>query len=327
MNGTGTHHRAGRRARTWLALGALCVLGLVTAAAALGEDTLGFTTLQQRIVGDGGPGFQQLELDTTPGGGYVTRQKGIGAAQAGRESRRTSLAYFGQLSDFQLADEESPARVEFLDPDGDPFTSAHRPWEAMEPHVDDAMIRQVNSFAAAAPVAAGDGSRPAMDYSIDTGDSADSQQLNETRWVRTLIEGGQLDPNSGVDPAGYTHPFCPAGVPGAAEAEGYTGVQDYDDYVEADFSPLNYFYDPDDPLGPNAAWPQYPGLLDRAQAPFATPGVRARHYVAFGNHDALLQGSLGANALYEDVATGCIKALTDQFPDGRTCSATSPSRT
>ena len=106
------------------------------------------------------------------------------------------------------------------------------------------MIQQVNAFAGEAPVAAGDGSQAAMDFTIDTGDSADSQQLNETEWVRTLLEGGALDPNSGVDPTGYLHPLCPAvGVPGAAEAAKYTGVQDYDDYIDS----TSYFYDPDEP--------------------------------------------------------------------------------
>ena len=128
----------------------------------------------------------------------------MGKAKGGRAARRTSLAYFGQLSDFQLADEESPARVEPLDAVSSQFSAAFRPWESLEPMIDDAMIRQVDSFAGAGPVAAAHGRRPKMDFTIDTGDSADSQQLNETEWVRTLLEGGTLDPNSGTDPAGNT---------------------------------------------------------------------------------------------------------------------------
>ena len=85
-----------------------------------------------------------------------------------------------------------------------------------------------------------------MDFTIDTGDLADSQQLNETHWVRTLLEGGALDPNSGVDQTDLLAPALPepVGVPGAAEAARYTGVQDYDDYVEGTFPE---FYDPDEP--------------------------------------------------------------------------------
>jgi metallophosphoesterase (TIGR03767 family) len=290
---------------------ALAALGLAIAAGGAAAitappgDPLGQTTAQQRIVPDGATGFNQLLAG--PGEGYAVREDGFGSARAGRESRRHSLAYFGQISDFQLADEESPSRVEFLDLAGSPVEAAFRPWEALEPFIDDATIRQVNAFAAAGPVAAGNGSRPAMSFAIDTGDSADSQQLNETEWVRTLLEGGGLDPNSGIDPSGYTHPLCPpAGVPGAVEAAKYTGVQDYDDYFEG-LTP--YFYDPDEPRGAATGWPQYPGLMDRAQQPFTAAGLDVPSYVAFGNHDGLVQGNQAANASFEQIATGCVKPM------------------
>jgi len=280
-------------------------LALCVGSAAIAADPLGQTTVQQRIVPQGGEGFDHLT--TGPGEPYAVREGGFGAPQSGREGRRTSLAYFGQLSDFQLADEESPARVEFLDPAGSPVEAAFRPWEALNPHIDEAMIRQVNAFAGAAPVAGGDGSRSAMDFVIDTGDSADSQQLNETEWVRTLLEGGPLDPNSGIDPSGYTHQLCPpVGVPGAAEAAAYTGVQDYDDYTE-NLNP--YFYDPDDPRGAAAGWPEYPDLMNRAQEAFTATGLAVPSYVAFGNHDALVQGNQAANGSFEDIATGCMKPM------------------
>ena len=152
-----------------------------------------------------------------------------------------------------------------------PFGAAWRPWEALEPQIDEAMIRQVNQFSAASPVADGSGAHRAMDFTIDTGDSADSQQLNETLWVRTLLEGGNLNPNSGVNKATYSHPLCPNFfVPGAAEAARYTGVQDYNDYLEG---PYPEFYDPNSPAGPHSAWPKYPGLMDRAQQAFSANGL------------------------------------------------------
>jgi metallophosphoesterase (TIGR03767 family) len=284
---------------------ALCVAAGVVSSAAAATNPLGLTTLEQRIAPDGTPGFNQLAVG--PGEGYVVREDGIGIAHPGRAERRVPLAYFGQLSDFQLADEESPARVEFVDRMGSPVEAAYRPWEALQAFIDDAMIRQLDAFAGAGPVAAGDGSHGAMDFTLDTGDSADNQQLNETEWVRTLLEGGTLDPNSGIDPTGYSHPLCPpVGVPGAAEAAKYTGVQDYGDYAEG---ATPYFYDPDDPRGASAGWPKYPSLMDRAQQPFVAAGLTTPSYVVFGNHDALAQGNQAANASFEQIATGCMKPM------------------
>ncbi len=252
--------------------------------------------------------FRFLQLGA--GEPYTVREELAGAA-AGRADARTSLVYFGQLSDFQLADEESPARVEIIDPLSTPlnlpFGSAWRPWEALEPQISDAMIRQLNQFTGASPVADGTGAHRAMDLTINTGDSADSQQLNETQWVRTLLEGGTLNPNSGVSKATYSHLLCPnLLVPGAAEAARYTGIQDYDDYFEGTFPE---FYDPDVPKGPHAAWPKYPGLMDRAQQAFTAAGLDVPSYVAFGNHDALVQGNAAANIAFEQVATGCLKPI------------------
>ena len=96
---------------------ALAAVALLAPAAALAQsDTAGKSTVQQSIVGgDRSAGFATLSIG--PGKPYVIREE-IVKAPAGREARRRSLAYFGQLTDFQLADEESPARVEFLDAPG-----------------------------------------------------------------------------------------------------------------------------------------------------------------------------------------------------------------
>jgi metallophosphoesterase (TIGR03767 family) len=262
------------------------------------------STVDSTIVPVGhGDGYRLLTRG--PGEGYTVREEGLGRAKPRRAEHRRSLGYIAQLSDFQLADEESPARVEQVDPLGPPVDAAWRPWEAMEAQIDDAMIRRVNAFADAGPVRAAHGRTVPMDFAIDTGDSADNQQLNETRWVRTLLDGGRLDPNSGIDPTGYVHPLCPpAGVPGQAEADRYTGVQDYDDYDEGS---QPYFYDPDDVRGTFAGFPSYPGLLDRAQHPFDAAGLDVPSYIAFGNHDGLVQGNQGANGGIEETATGCTK--------------------
>jgi metallophosphoesterase (TIGR03767 family) len=302
------HARAGFAAAAIAAAGAAALAGGSVSLAGGGSSNLGKTTLDERIVpASEAPGFKQL----TTGAGedaYILREEGVGTAQAGRDARRTALAYIGQLSDFQLADEESPARVEFID--AGPASAAWRPMEALNPQVDDAMIRQINAFAAASPVPDGNGARRAMDFELTTGDNADSQQRNETEWVRTLLEGGTLNPGSGVNPTGYVHSTCIPALPAIADAgnpQNYTGVQDYDDYNEGG---TPQFYDPDTPTSAWSGWPQYPGLMDKAQQPFDAAGLDVPSYLALGNHDGLVQGNQAANRAIEDTATGCIKPMS-----------------
>jgi hypothetical protein len=111
------------------------LLAAVGTAAAihLTIDTEGHTTLEQVLTctdpdQDGcEPGYDTLEVDQVSkdflerdtdsvDGTPQNPNPAIPKAAAGRESRRRSLAYVSQMTDFQLADEESPARVEFLDP-------------------------------------------------------------------------------------------------------------------------------------------------------------------------------------------------------------------
>jgi metallophosphoesterase (TIGR03767 family) len=279
---------------------ALFATALVAQAGA--AELSGKTTVQQRIGGDGAPVFQFLGQEA--GEAHLVRED-LGAGQAGREGRRTSLIYFGQLSDFQLADEESPARVEFFDtqPAVNFASSGHRPHETLTPHQVEAMIRQLNSFGSS-PVLQGNGQPAQMANVIATGDLADSMQRNETEWVLTLLEGGNLNPGSGT---GNLDPVCKLLKPGMADRANpsrYTGVQDYDDYVES-----QAFYDPESPVGPFNGWPTYPKLVDRAQVPFTAQGLDVPSYVAVGNHDVLVQGNEDANLAFELVAKGCVKPI------------------
>ncbi len=130
--------------------GKLATLALTAAVGATAATTAqavspeGFTTEDRSVVA--GPPLDPakprfLTVQQGPGWARVVRELVPGQAQAGRESRRASLTYFAQLSDFQLADEESPARVEFSD---GLASSAWRPMEAFGPHVIDHAIRQIN---------------------------------------------------------------------------------------------------------------------------------------------------------------------------------------
>jgi metallophosphoesterase (TIGR03767 family) len=204
-----------------------------------------------------------------------------------------------------------------LDIAGTPFTSAWRPQEALGPFTVDQVIRQVNRFDSS-PVRNQRRRHARLALTITTGDSADNQQINETRWVVRLLEGGRLDPNSGVE--GRICGRLTAAPPG--EAARYTGVQDDHDVLES-----GRFYDPDRPSGAFAAWPRYPGLMDRAQQPFDTPGLKRPSYVAFGNHDGTVQGNLHALQLLDDLARGCLKPLALTGVPRLSALFTSPLRT
>ena len=269
--------------------------------------TFGKTTIEATIQGTGDPddGFQTLLLgDGEP---RILRED-LAEAQAGRAERRRSLLYVGQTTDWQLADEESPSRVEFLDIAANPpfpsvVSAAWRPQEALGAAAIEQSVRQINEFADAGPVPHLGGKRAAMDMVLMTGDQADNQQLNETDWVVRLLEGGPIDPNSGVDPSSCPQGQQPSGQ--TADPALYAGVQDYDDYIEG-----QQFYDPDQPAGPKYSdWPAYPGLMDRAQEPFQAAGLDVPSYVVLGNHDALAQGNQKAIQPFEQVGLGCLKPL------------------
>ncbi len=276
---------------------AAAAVALAGAAGASADRLEQSTTSYATIVGDPAAPYSRLRLG--PGWKRVIRDE-LAAPRKGRLKRRSSLLYFAQLSDFQLADEESPARAEVLDIPGSPFESAWRPQEALEPFTVDEVVRQINRFDAS-PLRNRGRRHARLALAITTGDSADSQQVNEVKWVVRLLEGGRLNPNSGVE-GGVCGAL--AGPPG--EAARYTGVQDSQDVLES-----GRFYDPNRPAGPFAAFPAHPGLMDRAQLPFEAAGLRRPSYVALGNHDGEVQGNLYALKALDDVARGCVKPLGD----------------
>lgn len=312
--------------RVAVAIAALMTVGAVAVAQAATSDTFGKSTLEQRIVPDSNSGFRFLGLGA--GEGYTVRDGAeaggpLGVATSGRDQRRTPLSYFGQLTDFQLADEESPARVEFLDPKGGAYTSSWRPNEAFNPQEEDAMIRQFNHFATNPPNRAGNGAKPKMDFVVNTGDVSDNNQYNETKWNLELMEGGTVSPGSGVDPAQFIgkHPLCPAGlsIPQAGNPSAYTGVQDRDLWPAPT---MGYFWDPDEPnptpvpanpefVNEYADAPSWPGLMNQAQKPFQATGLKVPGYIVFGNHDGLVQGNVYANEIFNQIATGCLKPIND----------------
>ena len=297
-------------------LAALVAVPFLFLAAGAHADPAGKTTLEETLAPTGGA-FSTLQ--PAKGEKYTVRRGGAAKAKRSRAGKRRSLLSFAQLTDPQIVDEMSPARVDFADPAGGELKSSWRPQEALGLQAFDSTIRNVNANRTS-PVRQGNGKRARLALAVTTGDLADNQQLNETRWFKTVLDGGPVDPFSGkpvTTECGNVPPETLARINADVAARRYTGVADYDDYRDAPQDRFAGFYDPDEAAptaGPYGAFPRYPNLLEAAQKPFTAAGVDVPWFISRGNHDGLVQGNAPASEdLFRAIATGCLKV----FPNAR----------
>jgi len=111
-----------------------------------------------------------------------------GAKTSAGTTGRKSVAYFVQLSDTQLSDDESPNRV--LQFDTPTFPGAGRPQEGGIAYATSAMHRTLAQLGKTRP----------FDFEIVTGDCMDSSQGNEIEWFVDLMDGKKgLTTDSGDD--------------------------------------------------------------------------------------------------------------------------------
>jgi hypothetical protein len=197
--------RVARAARTSVrTILAVVAAALLVASCGSGEEppAPAASTLEATIVDRDGDGA----LERGPDEPLVDRTELAPAARPG-----ATIATLAQLTDTHVRDEESPARVPFLDRLGGVFSSTFRPQEALSTQVLAASVRAVNRL------------RP--DAVLVTGDIIDSNESTELDQAIAVLDGGKVDPDTG--------------------APGYDGVQD-----AGDPDPLYYRPDLDAPRHP-----------------------------------------------------------------------------
>lgn len=111
-----------------------------------------------------------------------------GAGPSAGVAGRASVAWIGHISDFQLADDESPTRL--MSFDNAAITGAGRPQEGGVARAASAMHRTLGAITKSRP----------FDFEVVTGDCADSAQQNEMEWFVALMDGKPgLHTDSGDD--------------------------------------------------------------------------------------------------------------------------------
>jgi metallophosphoesterase (TIGR03767 family) len=231
-------------------------------------------------------------LAVGPGERHRVRLELAGRAPA--PARRTSLVHLVHLTDMQIVDVRSPARIEFIERRSDRLAlarllPAHRAHESLSLHALDATLRTICALPPSPITGA------PVDLAVNTGDAVDNQQFNELVWFLSAMRGDEVTPVS--------------------RSDGFDGVQSSDWGDDAYWHPDGG----DDVYSIRWGFPSYPGLLPDASRAFRSAGVEIPWLACFGNHEALVQGIALPTEAVRSIVTGERKAadLPDGFsPDG-----------
>jgi metallophosphoesterase (TIGR03767 family) len=210
---------------------------------------------------------------------------------AGWQRSAVPLLVVAHLSDTHVMDHQSPGRAELVDrycdpdfdlQDGIGLIGTYRAQELFTYQVADAIVRAVRQMSAA-PVSAAP-----LDFAIVTGDATDNCQLNELRSYITLLDGGDVVPDSG-------------------------DLQRYEGVAAATVEDERYWHPdagPSDLPKTRYGFPDAPGALTAARQPFLAAGLGLPWYAVHGNHDNMLQGTVAPESWLREFTVGDVKLLT-----------------
>ena len=242
----------------------------------------GVTTLDQTVV----------EVPLADPTGYHKLQLGPGESHVVRRDlwhyRQPTLALgaFVQITDMQIVDDQSSARVEFTDRWADPpapfnpdTDAAYRPQEFLSTHIVESMARAIRG------VRRGPMTGLPFSFTIATGDMVDNMQYNETRWYIDLLDGGHpIQADSGHigfdESVSYRFAFDSLTPDAVFHESLYWSPEGLTD----NFGRVDHY----------RLWHGFPvvlGLLSAARRPYTSTGLGMPWYAAMGNHDGEIQGN------------------------------------
>ena len=176
-----------------------------------------------------GLGYKDAEAEP-----WILREELLRISDPNFSHKGKSLAYFWQVSDPQLIDEESPCRMEGVTIAPFVVASAYRPQGIYSTHMFDLHVQSARRIS--------DISTRPFDFALVTGDIADNAQKNEHAWFRRMMGGGVLNPDSGKDddpvpgPGNdYNDPFY---SPGIGDIPWYPAIGNHD-HLYMGFMPFN----------------------------------------------------------------------------------------
>ena len=162
-----------------------------------------FTTLQRTVVPDAIPaGSEKIlpyEISKYEENGYGSWHYGPGIASEKRldlmpttysdssVTNASRLLKFFAMTDIHISDEETPAQAIALGYKGG-LSSGYSPVMMYTTQVLDAAVQTVNALNKKTPI----------DFGISLGDSINSSQYNELRWFIGILDGKNINPDSGI---------------------------------------------------------------------------------------------------------------------------------